>query len=724
MIYRLIIISFFLIICTVGTGQISHGGMPSERVSELQVIPLRMAVQPMAFSTQKVDKSKLPLRFANSIYTNLSPKNSGKWEEREDGINIWRLALKSEGAKSLNLIFDKFNLKEQDRLFVYNPQQTHVLGSFTKANNNPSKLFAIAPIAGDEIIIELQTPRSVNAEHEVQINAVNHDYIGIIDVLKRSGDFGESGDCNIDVICEGVNTKEVNRSTCKIIVDGTMLCSGTMLNNTNQDGTPYFLSAAHCFNNPRDAAGNLTAQNIVFYFNFESPNCSPVIEGTDIQTLSGAQLKAYVENMDFALLEMSKVPPSEYRPYWAGWTLETQIQDEVFSIHHPYGDVKKIAISQNKPIEASYNASSPEGVPFLADVHWLIDRWAKGTTEGGSSGSGLFTKEQLLIGLLSGGRAYCGEPIEDYYARFNSAWNKNTEASEQLAFWLDPKGTNVTRLNGFDLNDGTTVRFSLKKKEDGILIMGDNQFNGSWSGHNDRKYEAYANYYYDINKASIKGIYLVSGKSVKNSAQTINVKVWDGATGQPGNVLWSKENISIGSLPLNKEVLIEPDTELNMTKPFFVGVELNYTNSVDTFALYQVDAYDAILDTFNRAYIRDHTGIWNSFEKLYPSGKKGAYWIDLLLKDGDITTDTGNVDITDNYLKIVKNPVRNGELVYKTNIEGLKFVEIYAINGRKLRQIPTSNSNRISVSGLPSGLYLVKFTSPEEAIVKRVVIVQ
>jgi len=428
--------------------------------------------------------------------------------------------------------------------------------------------------------------------------------------------------------------------------------------------------------------------------------------------------------MDFALLQMDKMPPAKYRPYWAGWTLDQSILNEVFSVHHPSGDVKKVSISQGAPTKVTYDISSPEGVPFLPNVHWLIARWAKGTTEQGSSGSGLFTKDQLLIGSLSGGRAYCGNSVEDYFSRFHEAWKKNGNADAQLAHWIDSKGTGVNQLGGFDYYNNSTVRLSAKAKDDGIEVKYDNQFKGSWSGHNARGYTAFANYYYDISKATLEGIYLMPAISDRASTQTVNVKVWDGSTGEPGSVLWYKDNIAISSLPAAKEALINMEPALILTKPFFVGVELNYINPVDTFALYQLAAPSALLNPSNRAYIRNNTGEWSGFNQLHSSASRGAYWIDLLIKDGDITTDTGDVDVTDHYLKILNNPVLNGGISFETNIENLKLAEIYAVNGHLAKQTTINSSNRISVRGLAPGLYIVKFTSLKQSIVKRVIIAQ
>ena len=94
----------------------------------------------------------------------------------------------------------------------------------------------------------------------------------------------------MNAVCGTINSVEANNSVCKIIVDGTELCSGTMMNNTANDGKPYFLTAAHCIT--KQSAND---QTVIFYFNYQTTTCQSTSGGNSSQTLSGAQLKAIDE---------------------------------------------------------------------------------------------------------------------------------------------------------------------------------------------------------------------------------------------------------------------------------------------------------------------------------------------------------------------------------------------------------------------------------------------
>jgi hypothetical protein len=720
MLKKLVVI-FFIVTGGTVTAQISHGGEPATLTGKPEVTQLELVRQPMAFSDQISEQGKLPLRFAEPIYTNFTPQNSGTWEQ-QGSVFIWRLAIKSAGAKSLNIIFDRFYLEHGDRLFAYNPDKTHVLGAFTNENNNPSKLFAIAPIVGDEIILELQTPRHPDAGHELLISAVNHDYLGVADYVKRAIDFGDSGSCNVNAVCGTINSKEINRSVCKVIVDGSMLCSGTLVNNTAQNGKPYFLTAAHCFDDYSNIPESLGPQNIIFYFNFDSPVCEPSTIGPVDQTISGADVKAFVEDMDFALLELSKMPPESYSPYWAGWSREQAVTGKVFGVHHPWGDVKKVSVTTGAPLSTTFVHTKPGGVTFRSDCHWKVDEWESGVTEGGSSGSGLFTEEQLLIGSLSGGEAYCGNPYNDYYARINKAWDLNPNTNEQLAFWLDNGGTDVLKFEGLDYYSNKAVLSHFNEGDEKVLYY-DESFLGSWSGHNSLGYEGYAEYYNDLPASKIAGIYISPAKvEANNVGQTFNIKIWDALNNKPNSVLRSIEQIPLNRMSGAKQ-LYTFDEPLEINEPIFVGVELNYVpEPIDTLAIYQVKPVGS-QPAKNTAFIRS-SGSWSAYNDLHPLGNNGSYLIELLVYKDYLPTDTGDVDKDKLAVKVLNNPIRNQLVEFTSNIDDLTVAEVYALNGQLMHIHSIQNPLRDSfwVAGLPNGIYLLKFKSSKASVVRKVLI--
>ena len=65
-----------------------------------------------------------------------------------------QLRIESEGAFSLNTIYDIFNIPEGAEFFVYSENKEMILGAFTNSNHKPHGGFSTAPIKGDKIIFE------------------------------------------------------------------------------------------------------------------------------------------------------------------------------------------------------------------------------------------------------------------------------------------------------------------------------------------------------------------------------------------------------------------------------------------------------------------------------------------------------------------------------------------------------------------------------------------
>ena len=63
------------------------------------------------------DKSK-PWRFGHEIYVDHSANDVGEWTTLPNGDRIWRMTYKSEGAHTLNFMFDIFWIPEGATLYI------------------------------------------------------------------------------------------------------------------------------------------------------------------------------------------------------------------------------------------------------------------------------------------------------------------------------------------------------------------------------------------------------------------------------------------------------------------------------------------------------------------------------------------------------------------------------------------------------------------------------
>jgi len=376
----------------------------------------------------------VPWRFGENIDVSLNPNNSGVWDLLPKGDKIWRLGIKCPGAFTINLTFDDYHLPPGARLFVYNIEKTHIIGAFTDFNNQEDKVFATTLIMGDEIVIEYYEPPYPAFQGELNLSRVTHGYR---DAYSYAKSFGSSGACNNNVVCpEGAGWENQVKSVCMLVSGGNGFCSGALVNNTNQNGIPYILTANHCYSDP---------SSWVFWFNWQSSTCTNPGSSPPYNSMSGATLKARYSDSDFCLVQINNTPPSNYNVYYSGWNRQDIAAASGAGIHHPSGDIKKISL-----VSVPFTSDTWSGTP--ANSHWKTI-WSDGVTEPGSSGSPIFDQNHRVVGQLHGGPSCCTCTDKwDYYGKFSMSWNQGTTSATRLKDWLDPANISGYTLDGYDPN--------------------------------------------------------------------------------------------------------------------------------------------------------------------------------------------------------------------------------------------------------------------------------
>jgi len=425
-----------LAICFMGLvlSQVSQGGQPfsfdnSTRSEFALVMTETVDVDRLFWEDEQADKDE-PYRFGTSFEVNYNLHNSGTWEDVEGGT-LWRLEITSPGALTLNLLYNRFWLPTGGEFFVYNTDQSHVLGAFTSFNNKEDFVFATSPVKGETIILEYFEPTGSQDGSEIQISSIVHGYKDPFGFYEDRN-YGDSGSCNNNVNCSAGNDwQDDKRSVAMILTSGnSRICTGALINNVEQDQTQYFLTADHCL------GGN---NYWIFMFNYESSGCSNS-NGPTYQTVQGSTLKASHQTPDFALLKITESIPNSYNVFYAGWSNSSSAPNNSTCIHHPSGDIKKISFDNNPATSSSWQG------PF--GTHWKISHWEDGTTEPGSSGSPLFDQNHRIVGQLSGGEASCSYNYNDYFGKVAESWDYGNSSSSRLSDWLDPNNTGATTLNG------------------------------------------------------------------------------------------------------------------------------------------------------------------------------------------------------------------------------------------------------------------------------------
>ena len=407
-----------------------------------------------------------PYRVGISHKVNYGLDNSGNWTQLANGDRIWRVWFDSPDAVNLSVVFDQFLLPKGGKIYLYNDDRSDLLGAYTDVQNNEKQVLSTWFVKGDKLRVEYYEPKNVKGQGKLNISAVIHSYrMGHTYQKGYYSDFqkslNSSGDCNHDVDCPIGADFEAERDLLKKAVgflympdpdnNQAFICTGSLINNTAQDKTPYFLTAEHC------SGTDPALYTMRFNWISPSPVCAAITNSTDATdnfTMSGSTLIAKNAGSDFMLVEINNSIPSNWDVTYAGWDrTDTDPTFEV-SIHHPDGDIMKISRDDTGATKTTSSG---------ADV-WLIGGlgggtgfgWELGVTEGGSSGGPLFDQNGRIIGQLFGGSAACSGTIDnnafDVYGRFATSWDTGSSASTRLQDWLAPSsiGTNPNTLDALD----------------------------------------------------------------------------------------------------------------------------------------------------------------------------------------------------------------------------------------------------------------------------------
>ena len=355
-----------------------------------------------------------------------------RWQAVADGGRVARIEITSPGAEGLRVALalpqahPDLTLRftgNGPRAAVHGP---YVANAVSEAADRDG-MFWTPVLEGDTAIIELHAAGGATVDGLAMIvGPLSHLVIAgasLQDARKRAADIGDADSCNLDFACVSPSpalTQTAN-SVGKLVFNdrlgGTFLCSGTMLNDSTSSFTPYLFTANHCID---DA---FLASTLNVYWFFRAQTCdSLAVPPYELQT-GGAMMLARSVDFDWSLLRMHRAPPAGV--FFAAWRAEPVPEGAIATgLHHPQGDL--LMFSQGRVTCGGANGCSGGYQSFSDGSTFIRMQWDEGTTQTGSSGSGLFTFLQgagyyELRGGLFGGDASCSfRNGPDYYSRLDN----------------------------------------------------------------------------------------------------------------------------------------------------------------------------------------------------------------------------------------------------------------------------------------------------------------
>jgi lysyl endopeptidase len=375
------------------------------------------------------------------------------------GGHAAQVALTSPEAGSLRVAIDLAGVPaDVEMVFFGSAATARVEGPVRAGDVADRTLPWYSPLTeGDTQTVEFFVPsRHAPAALELSVAGGSHIFTTPSSrFTKRVADIGLAGSCNVDIPCSSLASNTAFRNTVESVAQMvfsdagfTILCTGTLLADGDASSqAPWFYSANHCFENedpPYKTAAQMqtVANTLTTLWGFEASACN---SGTPrsgwTQVGGGATLIHNSVTTDVLFLRLNSAPPSG--AYFSGWDANALSPGtSLLGIHHPQGDLKKA--SQGSMVGFEVVGVAGGNASFIEAL------WSSGTTETGSSGSGVFSPndgQYLFRGGLWGGSALCtNRSGTDYFSRFDQAYptlaqylgSGSAPAADYTDLWWNP----------------------------------------------------------------------------------------------------------------------------------------------------------------------------------------------------------------------------------------------------------------------------------------------
>lgn len=339
-----------------------------------------------------------------------------------DGGFVYTARIEVPQASALRLHLKEFWLPESAQLWLYN-DSGEVFGPYAGTGRHGDGDFWSHTLMGEDIILQIRQQGAIKTQdlQDVWFQVSDIGFLG--DKFAGILDGGSRSFCNYNASCiennsctssSAVNTAESAIAHMQWISGPYLyICTGGLIADTANSGTPYFLTANHCIRRGKDA------RNVETFFQYDvscgTSNCPSLTQTRsnhpqNLRTV-GASIRATGATGDYTLLELNQSAPGGSA--FLGWNSTPVANNNGATLHrisHPDGAPQ--AYSRHS---VSTSAGTCQGLPRGS---WIYSRDTVGATDGGSSGAPVVNAAGEIVGQLTGA---CGTNLNNVCDSNNNA---------------------------------------------------------------------------------------------------------------------------------------------------------------------------------------------------------------------------------------------------------------------------------------------------------------
>ena len=310
------------------------------------------------------------------------------------GTIAWSTMIRVEKAHRVRLLLENISLPEGATLWIYGEGQTPI-GFGRELIDNKGNLWTPS-VGGETIYLDVEVP-ATNAATSFTIRQI----LEMIDIHLKSVQPQDAPTCLVDATCITTATfpkiNEARKAMASLFFvkdGGGAVCTGGLLNDTTSSGTPYLLTANHCFSD------QTVATNLEAVFDFQTDSCQGNFNRNTAPTVNGATLLASSSTSDFTLVRLSGLPSGRVLLGWNGNTSVIASGVTLHRVSHP--------VPGNDIFPQSYSSTLVDTSTGIctgftrANFIYSSSVGGQGGVYGGSSGSPVMLSDGAVVGQLLG----------------------------------------------------------------------------------------------------------------------------------------------------------------------------------------------------------------------------------------------------------------------------------------------------------------------------------
>lgn len=315
------------------------------------------------------------------MYKNFNPPNPNQLNKEV----IYEKEFYSKKSGYIKVYFENFDLAPGDYVEITGAetQETIIYGGKGKiidSNLNTMSDFWSQVLFDERVTLKLYSSGNAASYNGFEITKVAYGFSqDKLEEIYRQSQMQKSicsGDDKEQIVCyNGTDIYDKGRAVCRLILNGTSLCTGWLLGSEG-----HLMTNNHCIGN------SSTALNTDYVFNYENSNCSGTSASPQDVVATSATFIKTSSSLDYTLVRLPVNPTSTYG-YLSISPDVASAGDRIYIPQHPGGRRKEVAVvtsSGNAVVNCSGNCGG-RSMTYFAD------------TEGGSSGSPVIDYNTNLV---------------------------------------------------------------------------------------------------------------------------------------------------------------------------------------------------------------------------------------------------------------------------------------------------------------------------------------